>query len=153
MAVCEFLKEAGVKYEVLEHKPVFTAQRMAAVEHESGKFVAKPVIVKADDKFVMCVLAACNKIDLQSLKKQLSAKKAQLAAEDEIAQIFDDCEIGAEPPFGSLYDLQTIMDKALQADDHILFQAGSHNKAVRMAMKDYIKLAKPKVMEFTYQSS
>jgi len=153
MTVFEFLNKAGVKYEVLEHKPVFTAQRMAAVEHEPGQFVAKPVIVKADDKFVMCVLAASNKIDLQALKKQLAAKKAQLAAEDEIAKVFDDCEIGAEPPFGSLYDLQTIMDKSLEADDHILFQAGTHQKAIRMAMADYLKIEKPKVMEFTYQST
>jgi len=153
MTVLDFLKEAGVKYEVVEHKPVFTAQRMAAVEHESGKFVAKPVIVKADDKFVMCVLAASCKIDLQALKKQLGAKKVQLAAEDEMPGIFDDCEIGAEPPFGNLYDLQTIMDKALESDEHILFQAGSHQKAVRMAMADYIKLVKPKIMEFTYQST
>ncbi len=149
----DFLKEAAVKYEVLEHKPVFTAQRMAAVEHEPGKFVAKPVIVKADGKFVMCVLAACYKIDLQNLKKQLGAKKVQLAAEDEMSGIFDDCEIGAEPPFGNLYDLQTIMDKALESDEHILFQAGSHQKAIRMAMADYIKLVKPKVMEFSYQST
>ncbi len=126
---------------------------MAAVEHEPGKSVAKPVIVKADGKFVMCVLAASCKIDLQTLKKQLGSKKAQLAAEDEIAQIFDDCEIGAEPPFGSLYDLQTIMDKALEADDHILFQAGTHQKAIRMAMADYIRLVKPKIMEFSYQST
>ena len=153
MKVMEFLNKAGVKYEVLEHKPVFTAQRMAAVEHEPGKFVAKPVIVKADDKFVMCVLAASCKIDLQGLKKQLGAKKVQLAAEDEIAQVFDDCEIGAEPPFGSLYDLQTIMDKMLEADEHILFQAGSHQKAIRMAMADYINLVKPKIMEFSYQST
>ncbi len=153
MKVMEFLNKAGVKYEIAEHKPVFTAQRMAAVEHESGKFVAKPVIVKADDKFVMCVLAASCKIDLQALKKQLGAKKVLLAAEDEIAQIFDDCEIGAEPPFGSLYDLQTIMDKALEADEHILFQAGSHQKAVRMTMADYINLVKPEVMEFSYQST
>lgn len=153
MKIMEFLNKTGVKYEVVEHKPVFTAQRMAAVEHESGKFVAKPVIVKADDKFVMCVLAASCKIDLQSLKKQLGAKKVQLAVEDEMPQIFDDCEIGAEPPFGNLYDLQTIMDKALETDDHILFQAGSHQKAIRMAMADYINLVKPKVMEFSYQST
>lgn len=149
----DFLKEAGVKYEVLEHKPVFTAQRMAAVEHEPGKFVAKPVIVKADGKFVMCVLAACYKIDLQNLKKQLGAKKVRLAAEDEMSGIFDDCEIGAEPPFGNLYDLQTIMDKALESDEYILFQAGSHQKAIRMTMADYLNLVKPKVMEFSYQST
>lgn len=153
MKVTEFLDKAGVKYEITEHKPVFTAQRMAATEHEEGKFVAKPVIVKADDKFIMCVLAACYKIDLGALKKQLGAKDFRLATEDEIGKIFEDCELGAEPPFGNLYDLQTIMDKMLEADDHILFQAGSHQKAVRMATKDYIKLVNPKVMDFSYHST
>ena len=67
MGVIEFLDESGVKYEVTEHQPTFTAQRMAAVEHEPGRYVAKPVIVKADAKYVMCVLSACYKIDLEKL--------------------------------------------------------------------------------------
>ena len=153
MKVTEFLDKASVNYEITDHKPVFTAQRMAAVEHEQGKFVAKPVIVKVDNKFIMCVLAACYKIDLSALKKQLGAKKVRLATEDEIGKIFTDCELGAEPPFGSLYDLETIMDKALEKDDYILFQAGTHQKAIRMAMKDYINLVKPEVMQFSYHST
>ncbi|MHC4098969.1 MAG: hypothetical protein ACYSU3_23295 [Planctomycetota bacterium] len=50
MRVIEFLDKSGVKYKVTKHEPAFTAQQMAAVEHEPGKYVAKPVIVKADDK-------------------------------------------------------------------------------------------------------
>jgi len=53
MRVVEFLEKSSVRYEVSEHAPAFTAQQMAAVEHEPGKYVAKPVIVKADGKYLM----------------------------------------------------------------------------------------------------
>ena len=150
MRVIEFLDKSAVRYEASEHPPAFSAQQMAAAEHEPGKYVAKPVIIKADGKYLMCVLSACYKIDLAALKSQLGAKSVALAEEKEIADLFDDCELGAEPPFGNLYDLQTIMDKALEKDDHITFQAGTHKKAVRMSMDDYRKLVQPKVLEFSY---
>jgi len=153
MRVIEFLDKAGVKYEIKIHKPVFTAQRVAAEEHEPGKFVAKPVLVKADGKYLMCVLAACYMIDLRNLKSVLGVKKLELLTEDEMAKLFDDCEPGAEPPFGNLYNIPTIMDKALEKDDHIVFQAGTHDKAVKMSMTDYKKLVSPKVMEFSYHST
>ncbi|MGD1043131.1 MAG: YbaK/EbsC family protein [Sedimentisphaerales bacterium] len=150
MQVLEYLKKSGVKYESREHKPTFSAQQMAAVEHEPGRFVVKPVVVKVDGKYVMCVLAACYKVDLGALKKQLGAKSVELAEEEEMGRFFGDCELGAEPPFGNLYDIPTIMDKTLEADEHIMFQAGSHENAVRIKMADYRKLVKPKVLEFSY---
>ena len=150
MRVIDFLNKSGVKYEVSEHVPAFTAQQMAAVEHEPGKYVAKPVIVKADGEFLMCVLAAPCKIDLRALKGQLGTGSVKLAEESEIGGIFEDCELGAEPPFGNLYDLTTIIDKALENDDHITFQAGTHSKAIRMSMADYLRLAEAKVLEFGY---
>jgi len=150
MRVMEFLDESAVHYEVSEHAPAFTSQQMAAVEHEQGKYVAKPVIIKADGKFIMCVLSACYKIDLGALKSQLGAKSVDLAEEKEIGSIFDDCELGAEPPFGNLYDLPVVMDKAMEKDDHSTFQAGTHDKAIRMGMDDYRKLVEPKLLEFSY---
>ncbi|UCC99347.1 MAG: YbaK/EbsC family protein [Phycisphaerales bacterium] len=150
MRVIEFLDKSAVHYEVSEHPPAFTAQQMAAAEHEPGKYVAKPVIIRADGKYLMCVLSACYKIDVAALKSQLGAKSVALAEEKEIGALFDDCDLGAEPPFGNLYDLQTIMDKALEKDDHITFQAGTHERAIRMGMDDYRKLVQPKVLEFSY---
>ncbi|MGA2071360.1 MAG: YbaK/EbsC family protein [Sedimentisphaerales bacterium] len=150
MQVLEYLKKSGIKYESRKHKPAFSAQQMAAVEHEPGRFVVKPVLVKVDGKYAMCVLAACYKVDLGALKRELGAKSVELAGEEEMGQLFGNCELGAEPPFGNLYDVPTIMDKALEADDHIVFQAGSHDKAIQMKMADYRKLVKPKILEFTY---
>lgn len=150
MGVVEYLDKSDIKYEVMKHPPVFTAQQMAALEHEPGRYVAKPVIIKADGKYIMCVLAACYKIDMGALKKQLGASSVILADEKEIGEIFGDCELGAEPPLGNLYDLPTIMDKALENDDHIIFQAGTHEKAVRINMNDYRRMVEPVIMSFSY---
>jgi Ala-tRNA(Pro) deacylase len=153
MGLMEFLKKAGVKYKVSKHKPAFSAQTMAAVVHEPGKFVAKPVIVKVDGQYTMCVLAASYKIDLKALKKQLKAKSVELVGEEQMGELFGDCELGAEPPFGNLYNMPTIMDKALEKDDHIMFQGGTHEKAISMSMADYRKLVSPKILEFSYHAT
>ncbi len=150
MRVTEFLDQAGVNYEICEHVPVFSAQGLAAIEHEHGKYVAKPVIVRADNRYIMCVLPAPRKVGLHRLKEQLDAESVELADEDEIGALFPDCELGAEPPFGNLYELSTVIEKSLEDDDHILFQAGSHAKALRMDMADYRAVVHPKVLEFTF---
>src|SRR4030042_2792042 len=137
MEVVAFLKKSKVKHKVTKHKTAFTAQEVAAEEHEPGKFVAKAVVVKADDKYVMCVLPACYNIDRKKLKSQLKAKTVKVAEEKELGKIFSDCEVGAQPPFGNLYDLPTIMDKVLEEYDHIMFRGGTHEKSIRISMADH----------------
>ena len=151
MRLMELLDKEHINYRVTEHRPTFTAQNFAAEEHEPGKFVAKPVIIKADDKYLMCVLPAPLKIDFDALKRQLGTKSVALADEKEIADIFPDCDLGAEPPFGNLYQLPTIIDKSLTRDDHIKFQGGTHERAVTMSMEDYKRLVNPTVLDFCYK--
>ena len=152
MGVIEFLDKSRIEYEILDHVPVFSAQGLAAIEHEPGRFVAKPVIVKADHRYIMCVLCACHKLDLMKLKGQLQAEHVSLAEEEEIGKIFSDCELGAEPPFGNLYNLPTVFDKQLEKDDHVLFQSGTHGRSIRISMDDFEKLARPKVLDISIQN-
>jgi Ala-tRNA(Pro) deacylase len=153
MKVVEFLETNSAKYEVTQHQPTYSAQQMAAAEHVSGREVAKPVLIKADGKYYMCVLPACCKVDLDALKQELRADHLALAGEDEMSKLFADCELGAEPPFGNLYGLETLMDQSLQADEHIVFQAGTHEQAIRMATRDYNQLVSPKVLSFSCPDS
>ena len=88
MEIKEFLSKSGVPFEIHQHTPVFTTQRMAAVEHERGRYVAKPVIVKADGRYLMCVLPASQHLDLAKLKTHLAARSVELAKESEIADLF-----------------------------------------------------------------
>jgi len=152
MDVIEYLKRHEIKFELTEHHPVYTAQELAMCEHVLEIEVIKPVIVKADRIFYMCVLPACFRIDLDILKYDLDAEKVVLATEAEMQDIFgDQCELGAESAMGNLYGLPTLMDRTLENDKYIVFQAGRHDRSVRMRMSDYKDLVRPYIIDFSYQ--
>jgi Ala-tRNA(Pro) deacylase len=150
MVATEYLDQVSAKYEITEHRPTFTAQRMAQAEHVHGMNVAKPVVVSAEGKNYMCVLPACCRIDFEALGNVLGVETVELVDELTLSKLFVDCEIGAEPPFGSLYGLQTIMDDRLELDDYIIFQGGSHRKSIKMDMAEYKRIEKPTVASFSY---
>ena len=150
MHITQYLDYHKVNYQICSHRPTFTAQHMAAEEHVPGMNVAKPVIVQADGKYYMCVLPACCKVDLDMLRCQLGAGEVQLAGEEEMARLFPECEVGAEPPFGNVYGMTTLMDISLGKDGYIICPAGQHDRAVRINLKDYENLVHPRVLEFSY---
>jgi Ala-tRNA(Pro) deacylase len=148
MNLPSMLDEMGVNYRLSRHDTTYTAQDLASAEHIPGRKVIKPVIVKADGQFVMCALPASHRVDLDTLRSQLQANDLELADETELAKIFCECELGAEPPIGRLFGMPTIMDESLFADDRVTFQAGTHQDAVTMTLADYRKVASPEVAYF-----
>lgn len=150
MKIFDYLDRSKADYAISEHRPAYSAQVMAAEEHERGRYVAKPVIVKSEGSYIMCVLAAPHKVVYDKLRDYLGTQDVVLAEEEETRSLFPDCEEGAEPPFGSLYGIRMIMDAALKDDDHIIFQAGTHDRAIHMNMEDYLTLAKPEIADFAY---
>ena len=153
MTVIEFLNEQHCPYRVTEHKPVYTAEQLATIEHVASRNVAKPVVIRADGHYYLCVLSADRKIDLYALQSQLHAKNVRLASEYEMKNLFGDSELGAEPPFGNLYDLPTLMDKHLAKDKEIVFQGGSHEQSVWISTKAYKKLANPTICSLSYPAA
>ena len=148
MNVQNYLDQMGVHYRLSRHDTTYTAQDLAAAEHIPGRKVIKPVVVKADGQFVMCALPASHRVDLDTLRSQLQASEVQLAAEDELVELFRGCETGAEPPIGRIFGMPTIMDESLFADERVTFQAGTHQDAVTMTLADYRRVAQPEVAYF-----
>jgi Ala-tRNA(Pro) deacylase len=144
----EYLKRNSIKYKVVTHPEAYTAQEIAAMIHVPGKELAKVVMMKAGERLVMAVLPASWRVDFSKLREVLHEKDLRLATEDEFKTIFPDCEAGAEPPFGNLYNIDTLVDKSLSEDEHIFFNAGNHYEAVDMSYSDYANLVKPNVAEF-----
>jgi len=110
--------------------------------------VAKTVMVKADNQFVMTVLPASAKVDFPVLRETLQAKELRLAKEAEFESLFPDSEVGAMPPFGNLYGLPMYADESLAGDRAILFNAGTHRDAIRMSYPDFARLAEPQICSF-----
>ena len=145
----QFLDENLVRYVSIRHSPAYTAQEIAASAHISGREMAKTVMVNLDDSMDMVVLRATDMLDLNRLRKLAGARTATLASEEEFARMFPDCEAGAMPPFGNLYDMSVYVDRALTYDEHIAFNAGSHAELIQMTYDDFQRLVEPVVAELT----
>lgn len=148
MTVQSFLDEMGVRYRTSRHASAYTAQDLASAEHVPGRQVIKPVVVRADGQFVMCALPASYRVDLDALRMQLEADEVRLVDEVKLSELFPDCELGAVPPIGRLYDMPTIMDESLITDARVTFQAGTHRDAVTMSLADYRRAAQAEMGYF-----
>lgn len=144
----QYFRENGVGYEVLQHPQAYTMSEVAAALHVSGKQVAKVVMVKADGKPAMLVVASPYRLDFAKVRDLLGAKAVVLAREEEFADLFPDCATGAMPPFGNLYGVPVYVDEALAAQKEMVFRVGSHNEAMRVAYQDFARLVQPQVGAF-----
>ena len=142
------LREQKVPFQVQHHAVAYTAQEVAAAEHVPGRMLAKVVMVFADGELAMLVLPAPSRVDPGKAASVLSAAEVRLAREEEFAERFPGCEVGAMPPFGNLYDLPLLVDASLAEDETIVFEAGTHTDTMSMKYADYERLARPKVAEF-----
>lgn len=145
----DYLDGNNIRYVTVNHSPAYTAQEIAAIAHIPGKELAKTVMVIIDGKLSMAVLPASCKIDFEQLKKAIGVDNIELAGEMEFKDIFPDCEIGAMPPFGNLFNMDVYVARKLTEDTNIAFNAGSHTQRIKMSYKDYESLVDPKVVPFS----
>ncbi|MBN2365122.1 MAG: YbaK/EbsC family protein [Calditrichaeota bacterium] len=145
----DFLDETEVKYVTMIHSKAYTAQEVAASCHIPGRMFAKTVILKANGEYIMAVLPATHKINLDLLRQVSHSKEVELATEEEFESLFPKSEIGAMPPFGNLYNLKTYVDSTLAKDEDICFNAMTHSEVIKMRYDDFERLVKPIVGTFS----
>jgi len=145
----QFLDEHQIRYVTVHHSPAFTAQEVAASAHISGYEMAKTVMLKVDGTMAMAVLPAPLHVDLRHLAELTGAKVLELASEAEFKSMFPECELGAMPPFGKLYGMETYVADRLAEDEYIAFNAGTHTELIRMRFRDFEQLAEPRILAFS----
>jgi Ala-tRNA(Pro) deacylase len=145
--ILQFLSDNQVAFDSHRHPTAYTAQEVAAAEHIPGRQLAKTVMVSADGKLAMVVVPAPYRIDLKALRGCLQAKEVRLAHEEEFAARFPGMPTGAMPPFGNLWELPVFVDRALEEDEKITFNAGTHEDTLTMAYADFKRLVEPTVVD------
>lgn len=141
-----FLDERHVPYSTLSHARTVTAQQTADAAHIANSHFAKTVMLKVDGRLAMMVMPAAYRIDLTRLSRALGGHEVELAQEEEFKDAFPDCELGAMPPFGHLYDMRVYVDSRMAALPEIAFNAGSHTDLVRMPYAEFESLAQPELL-------
>lgn len=141
----EFFETRKISFQTESHPEAFTAQQSAQAARVPGRAFAKSVVINADGRIWMAVIPATERIDFKRAKECLGAKKVRLSSEAEFAQVFDDCELGAMPIFGSLYGVSVLMSRELAEHEEIAFTAGTHRDVVRIRTRDFLDVEKPTV--------
>ena len=144
----KFLDDHLVGFDVVQHDPAFTAQELAARMHVPGREFVKVVVVKLNGSYALAALPAHRRIDLRALARAAGVRKCSLATENEFQQLFLDCEVGAMPPFGNLYNLPTYVDQEVAYNEVIVINAGTHAEAIRVRFNDLKRLVHPRVGRF-----
>ncbi len=136
MAIAErlqtYMQSKGVRYDVLTHDRTMTTSGSAQAAHVPGARVAKPVVVHHEMGYVLAVVPSTHRVELGTLQGLLD-RRLGLATEDEVARLFDDCQLGAVPPIGAAYGLPVMLDDSLAGASDLYFEGGDHQSLVHVS--------------------
>jgi Ala-tRNA(Pro) deacylase len=151
MYALDYLRSRGVWYEALLHRPASSSTKRAGCVHVPGRKVAKAVLVRAGESFVLAVLPSTAQIDLARLSGVVeeAVSRVRLATLDELCAVFPNCEPGVVPPFGRLYGLKTLVDSALADSSEIIVGGNTRHEDLRMLFSDFQRLEEPVAASFT----
>ncbi len=144
------LKEQQINYRLISHAPAFTAPEVAQSAHIKGDQLAKAVILDADNRLIMVVVPASCQLDLEALKRQVHAMALKLCPVARFSEMFPACELGALPPFGNLYGMDTWLANCFDRVAQITFCAGTHSELIQLDYVDYLRLVQPKIISEGY---
>lgn len=134
--VVSYLVEQDADFDVVSHPYSSTSLETAQVAHVSGDRLAKSVVLEDDHGYVLAVLPASCKVDLSEVHRQ-TRRNLGLATEYELGALFEDCEPGAVPPFGNIYQLETLVDESLTEQSDIYFEAGDHEQLIHVSAETF----------------
>lgn len=147
----EFLDANRIRYAHTRHSIAYTAREVAAAEHLSPHKLAKTVVFLSEKGFGLAVVPGDYLVDLEVLRELLSVDWIRLATENEISDLFPECELGAMPSFGNLFDLPVFVDSGLASQESIAFNAGTHRDVIHMSFSDFRRLVEPMIASFSYK--
>ncbi len=137
--VKSYLEGRSINYELVAHHHTQSSMESAGAAHIASDHLAKAVIVKEDESYMMVVVPSDYHVHLGKLH-QLLGFNVGLATEQELIALFPDCEGGAIPPLGTAYKLTTLVDSSLLNQPEIYFESGDHEHLVKVTGEQFSSL-------------
>lgn len=138
--VAAYLDNQGIEYDTINHIHTSTAAGSATTAHVPLKSVAKAVVLEDHDSHhLMAILPADQKLSLHKLNRQMNAE-LHLVDEENVYQLFEDCDPGAVPAIGKAYNMNAIYDESLDQLEDIYLEAGDHETLIHLNKRQFGKL-------------
>jgi Ala-tRNA(Pro) deacylase len=95
--------------------------------------MAKSVLLGDRESYLLAVVPATYRVKLNEIAR-LTGRRFRLISETEVEEAFNDCEIGAIPPMGIPYGIETLVDSNLMTQPDIYCESGDHGKLLHMTI-------------------
>jgi prolyl-tRNA editing enzyme YbaK/EbsC (Cys-tRNA(Pro) deacylase) len=146
-ALTQALDSADVAFELLEHARTDRAADEASALGLRPNEVAKTVVLTTGIGNLRVLLPASERIDMHKLRELLeSGKELHLLSEEAMQRDYPEFELGAVPPLGGREDA-VVVDSRVAALEQVVFEAGSHERSVRVKTADLIAGTKARVAD------
>ena len=132
LTVQKYIEGQGATYEVATHERTTRSSDTAKVGSIPANSLAKSVLIKCQDGFLLAILPACRHVRLEALSDYLN-ERVSLASEADAARIFADCAVGSLPPLPAAYGLTAVVDDSLEGCDDIYLEGGDHSSLVHLS--------------------
>ncbi len=134
-----FLNHNQVDYEVVSHPYSDRALNTAHVACVPVKNMAKAIVLRDEEGYVMAIVPSMNKLMLRWINTKLN-RHLHLVTEHSLEELFPDCEMGSVPAMGIAYGMKTCWDDELNAVQDLYFQGGNHRELVHIQREQFKKL-------------
>jgi Ala-tRNA(Pro) deacylase len=132
----QYLEDHDIRYDVLVHQRTVTARQTARACEIPKDRLAKAVLMRDGQGYVVAVLPASCRLDKAQLWRLLH-RPVELASEEEAEGLFRDCDRGAVPALGQAYGVETIVDERLDRAPEIWLEAGDHERLVHLSGEQF----------------
>lgn len=134
-----YLNEHQIDYEVVSHPYSERALDTAHVACVPVKNMAKAVILKDTEGYVMAIVPSINKLMLSWINTKMD-RHLNLVTEQQLKDLFPDCDAGAVPAMGIAYGLKTCWDDELNSVQDLYIEGGSHRDLVHLQREQFKRL-------------
>ena len=134
-----YLDGQGIEFDLMPHRHTYNSSSTAEAAHVPGGSVAKAVLLEDERGYLMAVIPSTHRLNLAMLRSTLH-RPLEFATEGELTELFPDCELGAVPPLGNAFGLETVVDTALLNRPEIWFEAGDHEDVVHVYRSQFVHL-------------
>jgi Ala-tRNA(Pro) deacylase len=140
--IIKYLDKANIKYEIINHKTVFTAYDKAATLKIKPNVIGKTLVLKADKDLIMVLVPGNKNLDLVKIKKVAKVKKVDFISETIIKNKFKGVKLGAIPPFplalrslGEGGGIPLFIDRGLAKEKNIFVSSGIYETSFKVSPK------------------
>ena len=141
------LKEFDQKQSViiLKSSARTALEAASSLDCEVGAIV-KSLVFKAENTFILCLVAGDKKASLNKIKKELNIKDVSMASSDEVKKVTG-FTIGGVSPIGHLNKIEILIDNSLKRFNSLFAAAGHPNCVFEINFNDLQKITNGSIKE------